>query len=177
MLIIYINCDVFTLSKYLCFLILNWLDCRFLYLIPFVNQSLKCTEERLISSDCHQDVLKRINLMSHNPAEELGKTFDKTGMALGRKVKQMEMEPNGAISSSSTCSQNHDKITERKWLRKMFSTYKRSGILVHRRSSTHSFTEGFLDKLGRREVRKSLSQVHCLVVCSQLCEFDPVGTK
>lgn len=57
------------------------------------------------------------------------------------------------------------------------STYKSSRVLVHRRSSAHSFTERILNKLRRREVGKALTQVHCFVVCSQLREFNPVDTK
>lgn len=57
------------------------------------------------------------------------------------------------------------------------STYKRSGILVHHGTPTHSFAESLLDKLGRGEIRESLSKVYCFVVCSQLCEFNPVDAK
>lgn len=57
------------------------------------------------------------------------------------------------------------------------STYKSSSVLVHWRSSAHSFTESLLNKLRRREVGKALTQVYCFVVCSQLREFNPVGTK
>lgn len=71
--------------------------------------------------------------------------------------------------ASLTFTENRDQVC--------ISTYKCSGILVHDGSSTHSFTESFLDKLWRREVRKPLSKVHCFVVCCQLCEFNPVGAK
>ena len=56
------------------------------YLIAFINQSLKCTEESLISSNCDQDVFKRVNLMSHNPTEEFGQTSYERRVALRRNM-------------------------------------------------------------------------------------------
>lgn len=54
-------------------------------LVSILDQGLECREKSLIRPDCDQDVLERINVMSHNPAEELGQTFDKRGVALRRQ--------------------------------------------------------------------------------------------
>lgn len=64
------------------FIVLN----RFVYLIPLINQSLKCREESLISSNCHQDVFQRIDLMSNHPTEELSQIFNKRDVALRREI-------------------------------------------------------------------------------------------
>lgn len=54
-------------------------------LVSILDQGLECREKSLIRPDCDQDVLERINVMSHNPAEELGQTSDKRGVALRRQ--------------------------------------------------------------------------------------------
>lgn len=58
---------------------------RCVYLISFINQRLKCREESLISSNGHQDVFQRINLMPNYPTEELCQTFNKRDVALRRQ--------------------------------------------------------------------------------------------
>lgn len=61
------------------------------YLVVFINQSLECTEDSMISSDCDQDVFKRINLMFHDPAEEFSQVFHERKMALNREKSQKHM--------------------------------------------------------------------------------------
>lgn len=69
-----------------------------------------------------------------------------------------------------------------KWLKSgpplgCLCAYKSSGVLVHLRSSVDGLAEGLLDKLRRGEVGKSLAEVHCFVICCELCELNPVGVR
>lgn len=54
------------------------------YLIVFIDQGLKGAEESLVGSDSDQDVLKSVNLMSHDSTKELSQDWHKRGMALGK---------------------------------------------------------------------------------------------
>lgn len=58
---------------------------RSVYLIAFTNQSLKCREKSLISSNCDQDLIKRINLMSYNSTEVFSQVFNERNVALRRE--------------------------------------------------------------------------------------------
>lgn len=63
----------------------------FSYLVPFINQSLKCTEERLVRSDCDQDVLESVNLMSHNPTEEFSQRLHERRVALREGITRTQV--------------------------------------------------------------------------------------
>lgn len=125
-------------------------------LISIINQGLECREESLISAHCDQDVFERINVMSNNPAKELSQAFDKRRVAL-RRQSWLKMS---RIFLHVTWKYNA-------------SPYKGPCVLMHGRPSTYCFTKGILDKLGRREIRESLSKIDGFVVGSQLWEFHP----
>lgn len=135
-----------------------------MYLVTFVDQRLKRTEKSLICSDCDQDVFKRVNFMSHNPTEEFSQTFHKRGVALCSEISMKHW-----VAGDN----EHHELHKHRSCSSCY-TYKTSGVLVHRGSATHSFTESFLNKLRRGEVGKSLSKVYWFVVCCQLGEFNPV---
>lgn len=90
--VVYIDCalpinawEAYSFLKFCCTWLLHCqLSWAFVYLIPFINQSLKCREESLICSNCHQDVFQRINLMSHYPTEEFSQAFNERDVALRR---------------------------------------------------------------------------------------------
>lgn len=125
-------------------------------LVSILDQGLECREKSLIRPDCDQDVLERINVMSHNPAEELGQTFDKRWVALRRQ--------SGFITSRM--------LFHATWKCNAFP-YKGPCVLMHGRSSTYRFAKSILDKLGRGEIWESLSKIDGFVVSSQLWEFHP----
>lgn len=60
---------------------------RCVNLISFINHRLKCREESLISSNGHQDVFQRINVMPNDPTEELSQTFNERDVALRRQKR------------------------------------------------------------------------------------------
>lgn len=150
----------------------------FLYLIPFINQTLESTEEGLISTNGHQDIFERVDVLSHNPTKEFSQTFNKRGVTLRKEYSKKAIHYLLCNYFNFICPFNPSE----KWLKwgpplGCLCAYKSSGVLVHLRSSADGLAEGLLDKLWRGEVRKSLAEVHYFVICCELCELNPVGVR